>query len=481
MRRLISIVLICLLFASCAPQIDEREAFEWDYPEPEGPFVFYNIDEEGLIRYGLVSVHGEVILPLEHDHIGVLRSFDSSDFNRLPHSLPAGERFFSALRLERVYENGEYLLGFGTALISPEGNFLTGFDYTRIFHAPGNPTQIIGWRSDDHFVLLDYYGEESEIEDEFLLYSLSKAFPALWEEEWEWSLWGPDVPDQGFEWIMRTRSGNYWAAVTPQEDESWPGISLYSQYGILLTRHVYQTVYDIGGGLYVATARANGALWESYIISHSGRYLAGPYEHFMHHRGPRTTHLLGFLRNSAYVMTTEDFREQRMIEIPEGSYLYLAQNTIRPLAELRSQTMPLTVIALDSGEEVVFEDFIGYTVSAHDEALDRFVLHAMSSVLVDRYGGILAAAAQIVDSRMGYLVAITHDEGGEARFGLLDWDGNVLLEPDFRFMEPLAGNALQVVHGGTAGIIDLGGNWIYIHEGSPPAVAMTPSFLLAQP
>jgi len=480
------------VIASCAPGPREFEPARWEYPEPEGLFAFYDVFGGNLSPlYGLVNARGEVVIPPYYYSISVLNPFDGST----PSYSVAAERFFRAARYENREDGvtraeGNFLSGIRMALISPEGNFLTGFHYIEISHTPGNPTHIIARRADDpmRFVRLDYYGEESHIEDIQLLYAIGKHMGWLWEHD-PVTRWGPDVPEQGFVWTFETRSGNFWGAAAPvdngRNEEHLQEIRLYSPDGVLINRDVYHFVEYIGGGLYHAIIhneeRRGVFPAESYIVNQNGRRLAGPYEHFIHYSGA-LPFVLGLLGNNAYVMNTEDFRELRTIEIPEDGWIHFVSHKNRPLVKTASDTTPLTLILLDSGEEIVFNNFINHTLeSCINENLTRFVLYAPAweeelynnerTLLVDRQGNILARSFIMYSPYPwgDFIVTITqtNDDYDLRMYGLLDWDGNILLEPEFTFLEVLPGNALLAARDGVSGVMDLGGNWIFNIEASP--------------
>ena len=466
-RLLLSFFATVILLASCAPPIiEEPELDVWEFPEPEGLFVFHEMHGQGIVRFGLVNALGEVAVPFVYDHISTLQPYSRQGQQM---DLIAEERFFKALNFERVMYGEEP----GWALISPAGSFLTGFYYIDISRMPGDPAQIIARRTDspEQFVLLDSYGEESIIEDEHLIYTLTKHyFWSLPREEW-WRF-GPDVPEHGFEWTLETLSGNFWGAPAYLEGEERPEIQevrFYRSDGVLLDNKVYHFVEYIGEGLYLAmvhTARAS----ESFIVNYNGRRLAGPYESFVHNRDA-LPFLLGVSGRYANVLSTDSFRELRAIHVPQYGWIELVGRSLQSFAVVSSQTLPLTITMLGSGEEIIFESFIDYALGGHNPELSRFILRSMGyhidpepgsfpAVLVDRQGNVLAYG-QSFSSQFGYIVAGLYDEYGELMYALLDWDGNILLPPEFDHLEVLPGNALFAASAGRVGIIDLGGNWIY--------------------
>ena len=472
MKRLVSLFLIVMLLVSCAPVPEEAGPHLWEHPQPEGLFVFYYFStEQERRRFGLVNAHREVVVPIEYDGMSVLRSFSPGC---LPADTAANERFFSA---QSAFEDDEGGVFSAVALISPNGNFLTGFHYAQLMHMPGNPTQIIGRRlDDDQFVHLDHYGVEVyDIEDEQLLYALGVERYWLWPDPHLLST--PEIPEQGFEEIIRTRSGNFWGISSSLEGEHFQEVRLYGPSGFLLTRDVYNRVDYIGNGLYTAHLRA-APPFESYIVNQNGRRLAGPYERFIYHY--RLPYVLGISGNTAYIIRTDTFHEVRSIEIPRGGSLELVGDG-KELAKITYGQQPLTLIVLSSGAEIVFEnlaDIPELALDCHNQDLSRFILTTAygESLLVDRQGRILASGYLRISSWFGYLVAVGYTqadeeyEEAEIRYSLLDWDGNILLGPEFTFLEPLPGNALHVVRDGLMGITDLGGNWIYIHSPSRGAL-----------
>jgi len=469
LKRLLSLLAAIILLVSCAvPPEPEPEYNGWEFPEPEGLFVVHQMDGRGVVRHGLVDALGDVVVPFEFDHISVLQPGESRGL--LPKSL-VGERFFKALSFDYVMHD----LEFGWALISPEGSFLTEFDYIYIGWMPGDPTQMIARRVDNpqHFVLLDSYGVESYIENTQLIHTLAKQyFWTLPREEW-WRF-GPDIPEQGFEWTIDTQSGNFWGAAMPDEnigeDPAPPEIRMYTSDGFLVDNNVYHLVDYIGEGLYMAVTHSERAS-ESFIVNYNGRRLAGPYESFFHHPGA-LPFLLGVVGGYANVLSTDSFRELRAIRIPADGWIELVGMGLQSFVAISSQTQPLTIKMLGSGEEIIFESFTNYELSSHNAEMDRFALHSVGgdpegygttnflTVLTDRQGGILALAASL-HPQSEFIVAGSYNEHDELKYGLMDWDGNILLQIEFDQLEVLPGNALLAVQGERIGIIDFGGNWIY--------------------
>jgi len=428
--------------------------------------VFYYFNTEyAQRRYGIVDTQGEVIVPIEHEYIGVLSHFNTQ---RAP-NISASERFF----LAREHSEGP------AALISPDGNFLTGFDYTEIFHMSGN-NQIVGRHTDGRLVFLDYYGVESEIEDARIIYtieSLDKSF--YWREEYAWLITGPGIPTQGLSAIMRTRTGNFWGAANLLEGQPWSEIRLYNPQGSLLNGDVYHLVSYIGDGLYLAEFVGEGFSRESYIVNPNGRRLAGPYHDILQYS---SSYFLGILGDTAFALSADSFHEIRSIEIPTDGQISISNVRGRPIAELTSETLPTTLIFLDTGEEIVFGNLISRNsrLLQHNHDLSRFIFSGSVDevVLTDRQGNILAEGHHyLADNGVGHLVAVYRDEEGSLRYSLMDWDGNILLGPEFSFMQPLPGNALHVIREGIIGIIDLGGNWIYVFQTNHPRHLLVPYFL----
>ena len=474
MKRLLSLFAAIILLASCAaiPIEPEPEYSDgWEFPEPEGLFVVHQVDNLGMARHGLINALGDVVVPFEYDHISILWPSDS--LGMLQRAL-ASERFFKAVNFENVMHD----LELGWALISPEGNFLTGFNYAYIGWMPGDPPQIIARRMDTpgYFVFLNSYGVESPIEDMHIIHTLAKRY--FWDmPREEWLHFGPDVPEQGFELIIETQSGNFWGISTPAEsvedEPDMPEIRLYDSDGFLVDNHVYHLVEYIGEGLYIAVTHIYRRS-ESFIVNYNGRRLAGPYELFIHHPDA-LPFLLGIAGRNANVLSTDNFREQHTIQIPTGGRINLFGKGLQSFVATSSHVQPLTLTMLGSGEAIIFEAFINYTLGGHNSELDRFILHGVGgpelpsheadttsflTMLVDRQGGILLLAENI-SPQLGFLVVEAYNEDDELKFGLVDWDGNILLPFEFDHLEVLPGNALFAVQPERIGIIDLGGNWIY--------------------
>lgn len=465
MKHLLILFAAILYLVSCTPQIQEQEPDGWDFPGPEGLFVFHDTDNQGRVRAGLIDELGEVILPFEYDHISILRIYDAAGL--LP-GLSPDERFFIALS----FDDAVHDLQPGWALISPEGSFLTGFDYAYIGLMPSDPTQIIARRTDspENFIFLDSSGEESYIENEQLIYTLTKYYSWLLPRE-EWWRFGPDIPEQGFEWTSDTLSGNFWGAVAPTaetagEEQAMPEIRLYTWDGFLVNNNVYHFVEYIGDGLYMAVTHTDRSS-ESFIVNYNGRRLAGPYESFYHHP-EALPFLLGVSGGYANVLSTDNFRELRAIHIPRDGRIELVGRGLQSFVAVSSRTLPLTLVMLGRSEEITFEDFVDYELGGYNAELDRFVLigfsgpeYSASATLVDELGNILALG-QSLHPQLGYIVASDYFfEHRMAAYFLLDWDGNELIPAEFDHLEVLPGNALLAVQGERIGIIDLGGNWIF--------------------
>ena len=481
MKRLIGIFLMIVLLASCVAPLPQPEPErQWEFPPPQGLFAFHSFDAAGGRNlYGLVSAQGEVVVPIEYEHIEVMRSFTAHRNTALSIDVPAGERFFVVRQhIEDQEEPGYFSYG-AAALVSPDGNFLTGFYYSNIFHAPDTPADIIGWRRDGRLVFLDYYGVESDLDDGELLYLLGLEFHQLRESEPPPSV--PDAPEQGLEGIMRTRWDNFWGISNPPEGGRLREIRLYSSDGYLLTRDVYNRVSYIGGGLYAASQGAERP-FESFIVNQVGRRLAGPYESFI--SNIELPYVLGRLGGTAYVICTDSFHELHSVSLPENGSVRLIGSINQPFVEILCFAQGLTLVMLPSGEEIIFDNarFGSPQLRYHNEDLSRFVLRVGregGSILVDRQGNILASGYSVIrNSRLGYLVAVSRiqadeeNEQAETRYSLLDWDGNILLGPEFSFLQPLPGNALHVVRDGVVGLTDLGGNWIFVHSTLPPGTRL---------
>jgi len=462
------------LLASCAAQPEETEPSRWEFPAPEGLFVVYEIEAAGSVgRFGLIDAEGELVVPMHHTSIGVVHFLDGSS---LPVDWPASERFFT------VFEPVEPLVRFdrplSKALISPEGNFLTGFHYSEIHLVPGDPTRMVALRTDDPhtLVFLDQYGAESPVDDPDLLYNFYKQNRVwMWESELAEGRQGPDVPEGGFDWVMVTRAGNYWGAVTIEPDSLTDSffeqeVRLFSEYGVLISPDVYQSVFYIGDGFYQTFAMTGESGWESFIVDQNGRRLAGPYDDF--HRDFRSSFVLGLIGDTAHVMNVDAFLELWSIERPQDGGFQLRGSGDHPVVSIHSETRPLTIIRLDTGAEIVFEDFPGHMFEANNRDFTRFVLFDMAwddmagfnNKLVDLEGNILASASSLdpyAFEEHDILIALDMHEN-EWIFRLIDWDGKVLLEGEYTHLEPLPGNALRVTRNEATGIIDFGGNWIYI-------------------
>jgi len=282
LKRLLTLFAAILYLASCTPQTQEYEPDTWEFPEPEGLFVFHEMSSPGNTLFGLVDAMGEVVVPFQYNHINILQPYDSTG---TAIELIGEERFFRVLSLESVINE----LQLGWALISPQGRLLTEFDYDYIGLMPGDPTQIIARRVDnpEHFVFLDQYGQEDYIEDEQIIHTLTMHYSSLLPRE-EWWRFGPDIPEHGFEWTMDTQIGNFWGvAATAPDADSGPALSeirLYSAGGVLVNNDVYHIIEYIGEGMYLAVAHGERAS-ESFIVNYNGRRLAGPYESFYYHPG----------------------------------------------------------------------------------------------------------------------------------------------------------------------------------------------------
>ena len=473
MKRLFALFAAILYLASCTPQVQEYEPDTWEFPEPEGLFVFLEVSSRGESLYGLVDGAGEVVVPFEYSHISILQPFGSTGYTA---ELEEEERFFRVFGLNDTisddYDEADDPQS-GWGLISPQGRFLTGFYYDYIGLMPGDPTQIIARRSDspEYFVFLSQYGQEDFIEDEQIIYTLTKHYSNILPRE-EWWRFGPDVPEYGFAWTMDTQTGNFWgvAADAPDADteQALPEIRLYSAGGALLDNNVYHLIDYIGEGMYLAITHGEWTS-ESFIVNYNGRRLAGPYEYFYSHPDA-LPFLLGVSQGYANVLSTNGFRELHAIQMPLGGWLELMPMGLQSFVAVSSKTQPLTIIMLGSGEEIVFEGFANYSLSGQNEDLSRFILWYMngredgqSSVLIDRQGNILAYGLSL-NPQMGYIVARVYDEYEEERYALLDWDGNILLPAMFEHLEVLPGNALLATQEGRTGIMDLGGNWIFWHD-----------------
>jgi len=465
LKRLLAIFAAILYLASCTPQAQEYEPDIWEFPEPDGLFVFYEVNSHGKALYGLVDAAGDVVMPFQYSHISVLQPQDTTGMDI---STIVDERFFRVLNLENVMED----LQLGWALISPQGRFLTGFDYDYIGLLPSDPTQIIARRADnpEHFIFLDRYGQEDLIENEQIIYTLTKHYYRLLPRE-EWWRFGPDIPEYGFEWTMDTHMGNFWGAATFAPDAglgaaSLPEIRLYSENGALINRNIYHLVEYIGEGMYLAVTQGE-RVSESFIVNYSGRRLAGPYESFYHHPDALPL-MLGISQGYANVLTTNGFRELYSIAIPEDGWVNLVPMGLQSFVAVSSQTQPLTLVKLSSGEEIVFEGFENYMLGGQTQDLDGFILLYMGehedpsrmAALVDGQGSVLASGLTF-SPQMGYIVARVYNEYDEVRYSLMDWEGRTLLPAQFESLEVLPGNALLAVQEGRAGIIDLGGNWIF--------------------
>ena len=474
MKRLLALFTTILYLASCTPQVQEYEPDVWEFPEPEGLFVFHEMSSRGEMLFGLIDGAGEVALPFQYSHISVLQPLGLIGSAT---ELIGEERFFRALSLDDVMDDDYdemYSLYPGWALISPQGRLLTGFYYDYIGLMPGQPTQIIARRSDnpEHFVFLSQYGREDYIEDEEIIYTLTKHYSNILPRE-EWWRFGPDIPDYGFEWTMDTRTGNFWglAAAAPDtvHEQGLPEIRLYNADGVLLNDNVYHMIEYIGEGMYMGVVHGE-RVSESFIVNYNGRRLAGPYEFFYYHPDALPL-LLGISQGYANVLTTNGFRELHSIAIPLGGRIDLVPMGLQSFVVVSSKTQPLTITMLGSGEEIVFEGFENYSLSGQAEDLSRFILWYMNGredpgqavVLIDRQGNILASGFSF-SPQMGYIVARIYDEYDRERYALLDWDGNILLPAMFEQLEVLPGNALLATREGRTGITDLGGNWIFWHE-----------------
>ena len=467
MKRLLISLLAALLLASCGIRPTDSEPVARAFPPPEGLFIVYEINADGSAgHYGLVNALGEVVLPMQYSMVDHPQFFDGE---KMAADVPAGQRFF--LATQPLEAGGSVDRPLYWALLSPEGSFLTGFDYLEITLLPGDPVGILARRADspEQLLYVDQNGEERPVEDEELLFRVS-------HQRWVWEgeaaeRAGPDVPDQGFDWTLETRSGNYWGGVIlPDFTQE---VRLFSPLGVLISPDIYHNVWYIGDGFYQAS-RLDDASWESFIVDQTGRRLAGPYESFFRH--PNSSFILGMIGENAHIMTVDNFQEIRTVAL--GWDWSLAGNAAHPVLALSSPGTPLTLIRLDSGEEIVFHDFFGYSLIRHNHDLTRFVLADLNEEhlpdapqqrqkLVDREGNILAQADAFANSSYLFdwgeiLVAAEYSGFPQEKNRLINWDGEILLEGGLSHIEPLPGNALRVTRGGTTGIMDLGGDWIFI-------------------
>ena len=464
MERLAIFFIITALLTACAMPLQEAESeHDWDFPKPDGLFVFYKGSSPGgVVRYGLVNALGEVAIPFEYYYIEILQPFDRSGHGG---AYPAYQRFFRAI--QQMDDPSEH--PFSMALISPHGNFLTGFHYLDISHIPGSPTDVVARRIDrpGEFFLIDIYGDEHLVEDAELLNWLRGHY--------YWTLAGIPLSDvqQGFDWILETGYGNFWGAMIYPDEQQL--IRLYTPDGDLVDDKTYHSIEQIDGGMFIALAGEG----ESFVVNYSGRRLAGPYDSFIHN--PRALpFLLGIRGDNAYVLTNDYFRELHTIKIPQSRRIVLWGGGQQAFAEVDiKDDLPPTLIMLGSGEEIML-DWVWLapqTLRTHNENLTRFVFtgsfeESSSDFLVGAQqdisatGDSFASLWDCIYEQHGLLVVTITDDDSHQLVGLIDWDGNILLPAEFTQLEVLPGNALRVEHDGVRGIMDLGGEWIYTYSPS---------------